>query len=677
MDEFLMERFTLARERIAGIPEEKSVPEPFRDYFEKEAGFLTMVLGTDTEQREMTPEECREQNRRLYADLAGESAYAVSYGNPAYAVRRLGEYGRAFSFLYAELRGIVAYVFEKRSWDVTVCLELFLEVYSAFLDTELPTVHTVKEILRSYVMDYCQDMVEYRVRQSVDPSLDFAVRLVMDSDLADLRYLYRYGEYVSENETGVAEYLNTLSQEEIDSMASTYTEGYRIGFEVTGKNLKKKKSVTIRYNLGFERIVRAAVLQFKAMGLSPVICRYAGHVVNRRNQSRTGFTGGVANPQYDYDHRQDIALILDSAYVQKRLRSLQVSYEKYEKLAGVMGGPAVIETFGETPFVPAVCEEALTFTEGQQKLFVNMNNEAGQITNRYIPGDERSFTIIAYPVPDIGENFPAIFREIVKINNLEYEKYQKIQQRIIDTLDTCEWVEIRGSGDNETDLLVHLHTLEDPKKQTNFENCVADVNIPLGEVFTSPVLAGTGGVLHVSRVYLNGLLFRDLKLVFDCGQVIDYSCANFDSEEENRRYIEENILYHHEKIPMGEFAIGTNTTAYVTARRYNIEDRLPILIAEKMGPHFAVGDTCYSWEEDKPVYNPDGKEVIARENEISALRTEDLSMAYYGCHTDITIPYDELGSIRVIDDEGEFTSIIENGRFVLPGTEELNQPFGD
>ncbi len=50
-------------------------------------------------------------------------------------------------------------------------------------------------------------------------------------------------------------------------------------------------------------------------------------------------------------------------------------------------------------------------------------------------------------------------------------------------------------------------------------------------------------------------------------------------------------------------------------------------------------------------------------------------MAYYGCHTDITIPYEELGNISVIDEEGESTPIIENGCFVLPGTEELNKPF--
>ena len=49
--------------------------------------------------------------------------------------------------------------------------------------------------------------------------------------------------------------------------------------------------------------------------------------------------------------------------------------------------------------------------------------------------------------------------------------------------------------------------MNDPEKETLFENCVADVNIPVGEVFTSPVLEGTEGVLHVSRVYLEGLQY--------------------------------------------------------------------------------------------------------------------------------------------------------------------------
>ena len=49
--------------------------------------------------------------------------------------------------------------------------------------------------------------------------------------------------------------------------------------------------------------------------------------------------------------------------------------------------------------------------------------------------------------------------------------------------------------------------------------------------------------------------------------------------------------------------------------------------------------------------------------------------AYFGCQTDITIPYDELKSLVAIREDGSRISIIENGRFVLPGCERLNDAF--
>ena len=130
------------------------------------------------------------------------------------------------------------------------------------------------------------------------------------------------------------------------------------------------------------------------------------------------------------------------------------------------------------------------------------------IVDSYIKGDERSFTIIAYPLPEIGPDFEKIFDETVKINTLDYEKYEKIQQRIIDELDGADYVHIKGRGSNKTDICVKLMNIEDRTKQTVFENCLADVNIPLGEVFTSPVLKGTNGVLNVSTVYLNDLKLK-------------------------------------------------------------------------------------------------------------------------------------------------------------------------
>ena len=104
---------------------------------------------------------------------------------------------------------------------------------------------------------------------------------------------------------------------------------------------------------------------------------------------------------------------------------------------------------------------------------------------------------------------------------------------------------------------------------------------------------------------------------------------------------------------------------------------MPILIAEKMGPHFAVGDTCYSWSEENRLYNRNGKEIVAKDNSISILRKEDVSKAYFHCHTDITIPYDELAEISVVTKTGERIAVLSDGRFVLKGTEILNAPFGD
>lgn len=679
--ELLEERRKLALERIRQIPEENSVPVKFREYFSGLARYLVKMQELSRRLREgvlndLSMQELEILNAAPFREILPEN-YGQSYGNPAYAVEMLGkEYGQLLSCLYAEVHSMTVPVYENRIWDQVVVMELFLEIYRMFEEEELPARTAVRDAMYWYVSDYTDPMMEYRIRELVDPDLSFASDIVMHADLTDPRYLYRYGEYVTENEKKTAEFLNSLSEEEIEAMASTYTEGYRIGFVLGNKDLSKKKTVNIRYHLGFERMVRAAVKQFAKMGLSPVIYRSAVHVADKnRRGMRTGYSGAVPNKQFDYDHREDVALFLDEDLVQRRLRAMQVAFEKHKEQANTHAGPAVIEIFGEKPFVPAVVSAAPALNEKQQKLQVRYDNEAGQITNRYIIGEERSFTIIAYPVPEIGEQFEEIFRETVRINTLDYRKYQSIQQCLIDALDQGTRVHVKGKGENRTDLWIQLHTLEQPDRQTNFENCVADVNIPVGEVFTSPLLKGTGGLLHVTSVYLNELNYKNLWIRLENGMITEYGCENFEQEEENRKYMEANILFHHKSIPIGEFAIGTNTTAYMMAEKYQIADKLPILIAEKMGPHFAMGDTCYSWAEDTAVYNPDGKEIVARDNEISILRKEDPSKAYFGCHTDITIPYDELDFIRVQKQDGTMISLIEDGRFVLPGTEELNEPF--
>lgn len=665
--DIILERYEIATSRIREIINEDTVSEPFKSFFCKASEFICKIDDLNSiiksgEINDFSLDRLKELNKSLFEEIYSEN-YEESFANPEYAVKTLGEeYGKILCYIYTKNRGMIRNVYMGRLEEVVLQMELFTQIYNYFEDVEQLEYDNVYETVYSYEKDNTEIFTDLMIEDRINPDNKFAVDIVMNSDLNDLRYLYKYGEHVGFNELKMAKFLNSLSQEEIDRLAKVYTEGYRIGFINTGKDISKKGTVDIRYSLGFERIIRSAIFNFKKMGLEPVIYQ-------------VGYTTTSPNRQYAYDHRYDDALYLDKAYIKRKLEVSRHAYESRKQLAGKMAGPAVIEIFGETPFEPENKKQAYALSEEQQKLKSEYITEYQTMVQEYIKGDERSFTIIAFPIPEFGDDFEQMFKETVKINTLDSEIYGKVQQNIIDALDQAEYVKVLGKGDNKTNMKVQMHDLKNPLKETNFENCLADVNIPLGEVFTSPKLNGTEGILHVSQVYLNDLKYNDLQITFEDGKIKDYTCKNFDTEEENKKFIKQNVMFNHETLPIGEFAIGTNTTAYMVAKKYHVVYKLPILIVEKMGPHFAVGDTCYSFEEDIKTYNPDGKEIVARENEVSALRKTDIKKAYFGCHTDITMPYDELGEITAVRKDGSEITIIKDGRFVLEGTELLNEPL--
>ena len=687
--ELIQERYELAIERIreiagAGVSEDTTVEtgKQFAPYFIEAAGFLVKMnevyeMAVNGSLFSMPVDEKETLNYSLYEELLGEN-YAKSYCNPTYAVEVLGsEYGAFLAALRGELRSLIAYAFEKNSYDMVIRMELFLEIYGWFAIEEQPALNELQESFSSFAFDYQEDFMEEAVISSFTTENVFCKNIVCNSDLSKLDYLYDYGEYISDNEKIMSAYMASLNQDTIQLIADTFTEGYRKGFETTGKDITIKKTVNIRYFIGFERVVKAAIENFKKIGLETIINRSQPSFFLGRNVQKVGCYSTQPNKQFECDHEFDKVLYFNSMFVTRKLECYKAALEKYKAEAAVFGGPAVIEDFGELPFSPIEKEEAYRLSPQERKLTVEYAGKAGMLLNQYVKGEERSFTIIAFPIPAIGDQFREIFDETIKLNTLSYELYQKLQQTIIDTLDMADYVEVKGKGVNETDLRINLWKLQDPSKETIFENCVADVNIPVGEVFTSPVLDGTDGVLHVSEVFLNGLKFENLKLIFKNGMTKEYSCSNFDDKEKGMRYIKDHVLHQHESLPMGEFAIGTNTVAYQMARKYGIGKVLPILIAEKTGPHFAVGDTCYSHEEDMLTYNADSKAIVARENAISAKRNEDMTKAYFNCHTDITIPYDEIGELVAVCADGLKKPIILDGRFVLDGCDELNIPLNE
>lgn len=672
--EEVKERKELCVERLREMTTEETIPELYRAYFRAQAKKLLDIFSYEEEVEqnrlmEMSAEECAARFDSLYAEILPEN-YTDSFSNPVYCAKQFGKrYGRLLCYVAAKINNQIFYAAEQNLLAVVMMAELFIELYLYFEEFHEYTFKECRGALYSFESDNAELFIGWRNREQFDPDYTFAKDIIMEAEQTDLRYLYRYGEYITKNELLVASFLRTLSEEKIKAIAENVVGGYLRGFEVMQVPRSKGQSVGLRYAIGFERVMKEVILLLEQEGHPVVAVRTPA---GGRHARKAGYTVTNVNLQYDYDHRNDEGLLADKQWYARRETAFHRVYEENRKLLSKYAGPLVQETYGERLPLPENHGEAIQLDKRQQRLKVEFSGRMGEMIENYIPSDQTSFTIVAYPLPSIGPDFKEIFEETLKLNLLDNETYRKVQQSMIDVLDTATEVHVTGRNGNKTDLTVKLWNLKNPEKETIFENCTADVNIPAGEVFTSPVLAGTNGLLHVKSVFLNGTEYKNLEIYFEDGKTKEYSCENYGKKEENVSFIKENLLKNHDWLPLGEFAIGTNTIAYSMGRKYGIAEVLPILIAEKTGPHFAIGDTCYSHSEEHKVYNPDGKEIVARENECFALRETEPTKAYFQCHTDITIPYDELGAITAVRPNGTEVDLIRDGRFVLEGTELLN-----
>ena len=219
-------RHGLAMGRIAEIPGESGLlSEEDHEYFRLMAEFYLNPSYDDT--------------------LPGK--YELSFFNPSYAVKKLGkEAGQILSFLAYESLNIIPFRAEKMLFDEVILLELFLEIYGLYTGEEegvKPEPGYVKDAVRNYVYDYMGHSVALRIRERIDPSFSFARDIIMESDLTDVSYLDKFGEYIDDDTREIASFLATLPDSKIQLMADTFTEGFRLGFIATGKDISKKSVV--------------------------------------------------------------------------------------------------------------------------------------------------------------------------------------------------------------------------------------------------------------------------------------------------------------------------------------------------------------------------------------------------------------------------------------------------
>lgn len=475
----------------------------------------------------------------------------------------------------------------------------------------------------------------------------------------DMGWMEGYGLPIQEEERALCRFLFAYPEEKLRKAGAHIVEALLHGFLSQSRDRRNRSLVRLSYCLGQEALALQVVRALKERGLRAIVQRpscltYSGawalSHANHRAACLSAPSLEALTAAYDLAFRRNREVLLDTCGM--------IGIGQFGAAAGSISGTA-----GD--YRP---------TAERRSRLMALENTKRSMEARYLHPSDLSFCKVAFPNLLVGENFPGIFEAFFRLNTMESEKYERIQQTLIDALDTCAAAELEGAAGNRTKLTVQLRPLGDSTVETNFLNCGGDLNVPHGELFTTPVLAGTDGVLHVKEIYLKDVFFQDLVLRFRDGMVVDYGCGNFDDPLEGRAYVREHLFQNHETLPMGEFAIGSNTLAYAIARDMDLMPRMPILLAEKMGPHIAVGDPCFARGEDAPVYNLyDHKEMVARENAITARRGE--AEVYTNVHTDITLAFDELSRLDGVRADGTRVPILKDGRFVLPGTSTLNDPL--
>ena len=297
--------------------------------------------------------------------------------------------------------------------------------------------------------------------------------------------------------------------------------------------------------------------------------------------------------------------------------------------------------------------------ENSVKHFISLNARKVNLLKKYLNPEKTSFCFFPMPRPSGENNFPELLSGVLDVNSGKNWIGEALQESLVTSLDKAAEIRIEGTNGNETSMVIAMAGAEEEGERcgTNFNNTGMAQNIPAGEIFTTPQLAGTQGVFHLKSFYFQGHRFENLRLYFEDGRI--QSCNSSSGPE-----LVKNILMGgHESLPIGELGIGTNAGAYKLISDFDLYETVPTLIAEKTAPHIAIGDSCYA-RKKTPVYNEySGKEIHLAVN----------NAKLYNIHLDMTLPLNEIGLLSArIPGRDDFI-LIRDGAYIPHYLKEMNE----
>jgi len=588
-----------------------------------------------------------ESNKQLF-DFQGEG-YEKSFASPDY-LKSLG-YSEVdlLSVIYVWLCESLTSAYLQRPlfvWNKQGILRA-LKDFSRNKDRK--RLQAVLNLTYLEQLDYVSGTKE---KELMDPDNAF-YNILMNSQKDNLKWMCGYGTIISPDDIKMYEFYSQLSEELIDSLATHIVVSFFHGFISQSREIGNRNFIRMIYSIGQERLAKAVVNKFREKGFFVILYKPSSSSIN---------------PKFIAEHKLDTMAYTDEKCYQEDLKAYKNTMFNLIQEEGQICGYVKIAQFGKK--LEQVASSSFAFKPEEKILnaYLEMYNEKRRLEASIIKPDTISFCSITFPEKNIGLDFEEIFESFCQINLQDSYPFEQVQKVIIDELDKCQFLHIEGRKNNKTNLTIKLPELKNPQKETLFLNCGGDLNVPYGELFTTPELKGTRGKLYIEKIYLNNVPYEKLELDFEDGKIVKSTCKNFGNEKENEEYVKQELLQGKKDVTIGEAAIGTNTLAYSVSRKYDILFRMPILLLEKMGPHIAVGDPCFARGEKSSVFDLyTSKEMIARYNE------ETKKGNYLNFHTDITLPYGEIKKLYGETKTGEKILIMKNGLFVLKGTKLLNE----
>ncbi|HNQ44269.1 MAG TPA: hypothetical protein PKI59_07555, partial [Candidatus Cloacimonadota bacterium] len=399
------------------IPEEQR----FSQFFRKGRKVLLQswdfyqLLFNDPQLNGLDMAEAATMSDAFYAELDPDQGYPKSLANPDVAVGLYGpEMGALLAAIYTQLRGLKQQLLRQNYAEAASFIQLYFTLFELAQagQEEYPEwVTAYKEATEENL----ELKAEFNTLLRICPEFDYYRRIVEHADLSDLRYLYCYGIRINEHDIAMAEFTNAYDQHELEAMARYIVQCWVDGFERARKDYRKKRYATVMLPVGMERLGRIIIKELGLLGIDAVVPLPKNNPINR---------------QYSYDHRFDSALSLTRDFVETSMTIAATVMEKHKDMIQAQAGPVYVELFGETPFSPQNKTTALKLSDEQQALYREFMGRNTQLYFQYYRRDESSFCIIAFPSPEIGINFPAIFADTLKINLLDSQRYAVIQQKI-------------------------------------------------------------------------------------------------------------------------------------------------------------------------------------------------------------------------------------------------------